>query len=134
MHRHTGASTSAEASAWSAQSCPSFSVPSAQSRWQPHTLSPPTCDRISGVRGWRELSGSHRLTWRKLLRAPSPTSHILAIKHHSQRGQQRPPPQKPRPRSNPNGHPSATPQVSRALGPEAKSPLQSESTRKSPHL
>lgn len=50
------------------------------------------------------------------------------------RGASSGPPQKPRPRSNPNGHPSATPQVSRALGPEAKSPLQSESTRKSPHL
>lgn len=101
----------------------SFLAPSAQTRWQPGTLSPPHFRRDLGERSG---SHTHRLTWKKPRHAPSPTSHILAVRHHS-KGARRGTP-KSRPCFTLNRHHSTTPQVSRALGAvaEAKPPLRSE--------
>lgn len=76
MHPHTGASTSAESSAWSVRNCPSFLAPSAQALAVQHPFTAPFQIGFGGV-----LRLGHPR--KNMLHVPFPTSHILTFRHHS---------------------------------------------------
>lgn len=80
MHPHTGASTSAESSAWSVRNCPSFLAPSAQALAVQHPFTAPFQIGFGGV-----LRLGHPR--KNMLHVPFPTSHNLTFRHHSKRGQ-----------------------------------------------